>query len=156
MRIKVASTVLALLLALPHASAHASAFSSNEVASVDADGLAQLEQRAEHAEAREQAYLYTELVTIYTQLAGKQFAAGEYEQANASLKRIELFSQHIHSGLARNAKKLKDAEMMLHLASYHLGQYMRALSQDDQTPVKSTLKQLDKVHDELLQQVFAH
>jgi hypothetical protein len=156
MRINVASTVLAVLLTLPHTSAQAATLTLNDAVALDGEGLAQLEQRAEHAEAREQAFLYTELVTFYTQLAGKQFAAGEYEQANASLKRIELFSQHIHNGLARNAKKLKDAEMMLHLASYHLGQYMRSLSQDDQTPVKSTLRQLDKVHDELLQQVFAH
>jgi hypothetical protein len=154
MRITVASTVLALILAIPQA--HASMFVDHDETTLDAAGMAQLEQRAEHAEAREQAYLYTELVQLYTQIAGQQMAAGEMEQANATLKRIEGFSTRIHNALARNAKRLKDAEMLLHQASFKLGQYMRSLSSEDQPAVKSTMKQLDKVHEELLTQVFAH
>lgn len=152
MRITVASTVLLLLSVIP--SAHA--LTSNDVASLDAAALAQLEQRAEHAEMREQAFLYTELVQVYTQVAGQQMAAGEMEKANATLKLIQHFADKIHGGLAKNTKKLKDAEMMLHLATYHLGQYVHLVSTDDKPVAESTLKQLNKVHDELLAQVFAH
>jgi len=151
MRITVASTVVLFLLALPSARA----LSSHDDLTTDA-GLAQFELRAEHAEAREQAFLFTELVQVYILQAGKQIAAGEMDEANATLKRVQHCAEKIHGGLAKNTKKLKDAEMMLHMATYHLGQYMHTLSTDDKPTVESTLKQLDKVHEELLAQVFAH
>ena len=151
MRITVASTVVLLLASLPVARA----LSGNEVTSLDSAAMAQLEDRAQHAEMREQVYLYTELIQVYTQVAGRQIAAGELEQANATMTRIQSFAGHLHAALAKNTKKLKDAEMMLHMASYHLGQYMRTLSSDDKPEVESTLKQLEKVHEELLAQVFA-
>lgn len=151
MKITVASTLCLFLLALPSARA-----SSHDDLSGDAASLAQLEQRAEHAEAREQAYLFTELIQVYTTIAGKQVAAGELEQASTTLKHIQHCADMIHGGIAKNSKKLKDAEMMMHLAAYHLGQYMHSVSVDDVPAAESTLKQLNKVHDELLAQVFTH
>ena len=117
MRITVASTVVLLLVSFPAARA----LSSNEVSSGDSAALAQLEDRAQHAELREQAYLYTELIQVYTQVAGRQIAAGELEQANATMTRIQAFAGHLHGALAKNTKKLKDAEMMLHMASLPSG-----------------------------------
>ena len=152
MRITVASTVLLFLLALPVARG----MSSHDDATLDSAALAELELRAEHAEARQQAYLFTELVQIYTQVAGRQIAAGDLAAASATLKKIEWSANKIHKGLARDTKKLKDAEMMLHLATYHMGQYMRTLSSDDKRTFEITLKQLETVHEELLAQVFAH
>jgi hypothetical protein len=152
MRSTVASVVCVLLLTIPFARA---ASSHNDLV-LDAAALAQLELRAEHAEAREQAYLYTELLQAYTQAAGKQFAEGDLDQANATLKRVQHCTAMIHTSLAKNAKKLKDAEMMMHMARYHLGQYMHLVSSEDQAVAQSTLHQIDQVHDELLAQVFAH
>jgi hypothetical protein len=152
MRSTVASVVVALLLTLPCACKAA----SHDDLATDAAGLQQLEQRAEHAEAREQAYLYTELVQAYTQMAGKQMAAGDMDHANASLKRIQQFAALIHTGLAKDARKIKDAEMLMHSASFRLKQCLRAASDEDQPTIASTIKQLDKVHEELLAQVFAH
>jgi hypothetical protein len=152
MRSTVASVVVSVVLVFPLA-CHAS---SHEIEASDAAGLQQLEQRAEHAESREQAFLYTELVQVYTQVAGRQMADGEMDEANVTLKRIEHFAAIIHTNLVKNAKKLKDAEMLMHSATFHLGQYMHQVSSDDKPAVESTLKKLDKVHDELLAQVFAH
>ena len=152
MRITVASTVVFFLLSF----SAARGLSSHDDVALDAAGITQMEQRAEHAEAREQAFLYTQLVHVYTQVAGRQMAAGEMEQANATLKRVEECASKVHGGLAKNTKKLKDAEMLLHAATYHLGQSMRTLSSDDKAAAEATLKQLDKLHDELLAQVFAH
>ena len=154
MRITVASTVLLLLsLSLPSARAASSGVTDTNL---DAAGLALMEQRAEHAEARQQAYLYTELVQIYIQVAGRQIAAGDMDQANSTLTKIQHYTVLIHSGLAKNTKRVKDAEMILESARFHLGQYMHLVSSDDKAVVESTLKQLDKVHEEVLAQVFAH
>jgi hypothetical protein len=151
MRISVASAVF-LLLVLP--AAHAK--SNHDDPTLDPAALAQMETRADHAGVREQCYLYTELVQVYTDIAGRQMAAGDMEQANATLKRIQHFAALIHSAIARDTRHVKDAEKMVHMASYHLDQYMHRVSSDDKDAFESTVKQLDKVHEELLAQVFAH
>jgi len=152
MRVSVASTALLLLLSLPAARAH----SNHDDPALDPAALAQMETRADHAGVREQCYLYTELVQVYTEVAGRQMSAGEMEQANTTLKRIQHFAALIHAALARDTKHVKDAEKMVHMATYHLDQYMHRVSSDDKGAVETTVKQLDKVHEELLAQVFAH
>ena len=144
--------IVALLLPL-FCNTHA--FAAGNLAP-DAAALAQMETRAEHAIPREQCFLYTELVEIYTDVAARQLAAGEIEQASASLKRVQTFAEHIHMGLASDSKRLKNAEIRVHAASYRLGQFLHEVSSEDKPIVESTLKQLEKVHDELLTQVFAH
>jgi hypothetical protein len=152
MRISVASAALLFLLALPTARAHAK---SDEL-TLDPVALALMETRADHAGAREQCYLYTELVQVYTEVAGRQMAAGEMEKANTTLTRIQHFVALIHAALAKDTKHVKDAEKMVHMATYHLDQYMHRVSSDDKTVVESTKKDLDKLHEELLTQVFTH
>jgi hypothetical protein len=45
---------------------------------------------------------------------------------------------------------------MMHTATYRLTQCLHAASGEDQPVIASTIRQLDKVHEELLAQVFAH
>jgi hypothetical protein len=118
--------------------------------------LTMLEQRASLAQAREQIFLYTELVHGMTQLAGKQFLEGDFESGAATLKRIQHYAQLIHQNLANNTKRLKEAEKLMEHTTFHLGEYAHHASGDDKMALQATLKQLDGVHDELLSQVFAH
>jgi hypothetical protein len=148
-----AVTLLLLCVALPPA--HAASFSRDDV-TVDANALAELETRAEHAAAREQCFLYTELVRGYTDVAGRQLAAGDIEHASTTLQRVQHFAELIHLRLARDSKQLRNAEMLMHSAAYRLAQYTHVVSTEDKPVVETTLKQLDKVHAEMLAQVFAH
>ena len=148
----IASFALLAALALP--SAHASSNDSELV--LDSNRLAQLELRAEHAGSRERCYLYTELIHVYTEVAGKQIAAGDIEHATATLKRVQQFAGIIHTGLARDTKRLKDAEILLHNSTYRLGEYLHIVSSEDTELVQATKKQLDQIHEELLAQVFTH
>ena len=152
MRISVASTILLLVLAFPSARAHATY--TNDV--LDAAALADLEARAEHAQPNEQAFLYTQLVHEYVEVAGKQVASGDMDQATASLQRVQSYADRIHANLGKSAKRMKNAEMLMHLATYKLTELMHIISTEDSTLLQATLKRLDKLHDELLQQVFAH
>lgn len=145
------TTAAFLFLILPNQPASAAANLA-----LDAAGLAQLEIRADHAVPREQCFLYTELVEIYTDVAAKQLAAGDIDQAGTTLKRVQTFAERIHMGLARDTKRLKNAEMRVHAASFRLGQFLRSVSTEDKPIIESTLKQLEKVNAELLTQVFAH
>jgi hypothetical protein len=146
--------LLAILLCFA-APLRARALSLDEMILNDA-ALTQLEARAEAAQPREQCFLYAELVHNLTERAGKQLSDGESEQASATFKRIDALAQKIHMSLARDTKRLKNAEMLMHHTTRRLADMMHVASNDDRAVVQSTLKQLDKVQSELLAQVFVH
>ena len=150
MRLTLARAALVLIVSFSPAYA-----ATNGGFALDSAGLAQLEVRAEHAAAREQCYLYTELVQAYIELAGHQISAGEMEQAFASMKRVQAFTDRAHTGMAKDSKRLKEAEMVVHAATYRLEQAMHAVSDEDRAVFEATMKQLNKVHEELLAQVIA-
>ncbi len=123
---------------------------------LDDTALAQLEARAQQANPREQCFLYTELVQQMTAIAGKQLREGDSDHASATLKRVERYATLIHMNLARDTKRLKQAEMTMHAATRRLGEFLHLVSPEDKVVLEATLKQLDKVNEELLTQVFAH
>src|ERR1700679_76060 len=126
--------------------------SSNEE-SMDAQALAQLELRAQQASPRDQCYLYTELIHTMTELAGRQMLNGDVDQAAATLKKVNHYAQLVHSSLAENTKRIKNAEMLMHTTTYRLSEYLHKASTEDQDTIKATLKQLNQVHEELLAEV---
>ncbi len=149
-----ATLLLPLSLLVPLcATAHASSSDANLP---DAQALAQLELRAQQASPRDQCFLYTELVNTMTEIAGKQMLDGDVDQASATLKKVNHYAQLIHMDLASNSKRLKNAEMLLHHTTYRLGEYLHKASSEDQATLKTTLKQLDQVHEELLAEVMKH
>ena len=91
-----------------------------------------------------------------TEIAGKQMVDGDTDQASATLKKIEYYAQLIHLGLARDTKRLKNAEMLMHHTTRRLGEYLRRASGEDKPTLQATLKQLNVVQDEILTQVFNH
>ena len=122
----------------------------------DAQTLNRLELQAQEAKPREQCFLYAELVHTMTEIAGKQMLNGDIDQASATLKKVEHYAQLIHLGLARDTKRLKSAEMLMHHTTYKLNEYLHQASGEDQATLQATLKQLDSVQNELLTQVFNH
>ncbi|MDE3104043.1 MAG: hypothetical protein KGK08_02610 [Acidobacteriota bacterium] len=149
---KIAS-VLALLSAftlIP--AAHAATFDESIPT---AQTLQQLEQQALQADPREQIFLYTQLVHSMTELAGRQLLEGDADRASATLKQVARYVQLIHVGLARDSKRLKNAQLLMHHTTVRLNDFLHAASGDDRDTLQATLKQLDSVQDELLNQVFA-
>jgi len=122
----------------------------------DAQALSQLELRAQQANPRDQCYLYTQLVHTMTEIAVKQMANGEAEQANATLKQINRYARLIQVSLEQNTKRLKNAEMLMHHTTLRLAQALHLAPEDDRTNVQATLKQLDLVQNQILDQVFNH
>jgi len=122
----------------------------------DAQTLTRLELQAQEAKPREQCFLYTELVHTMTEIAGKQMLNGDVDQANATLKKVNHYAQLIHIDLAANSKRIKNAEMLMHNTTYKLTEFLHKASYEDQDALKGTLKQLNKVHEELLAEVLKH
>lgn len=154
---RILASAALLLLLLPSCANAASP--ANGETNPDSAALVQLDQRAQQADPREQCFRYTELAHAYAEIAGHQIAVGEMEQATASLKRVEHYAALVHSGLLRDAKKLKNlknAELLMHQTAHRLGECLHLVSTEDKPVVQATLKQLDQVNEELLAQVFAH
>ena len=122
----------------------------------DAQALSQLELRAQQANPRDQCYLYTQLVHTMTELAVKEMADGDDDQASATLKQINRYAHLIQVNLEQNTKRLKNAEMLMHHTTLRLAQALHLASEDDRTTVQATLKQLDLIQDQILNQVFNH
>lgn len=122
----------------------------------DAQTLSQMEQRAQQANPRDQCYLYTELVHTMTEMAVKQIADGDDGNTNAVLRQIDRYSHLIQESLAKNTKHLKNAEMLMHHTTRRLAESLHLASGDDRSNVQATLKQLDLVQDQILNQVFNH
>ncbi len=142
--------VLAMLLAAPSARA------ADDDVITDPQAIAQLEQRAALANPREQCFLYTELVHNMTIVAGRQMIEGDNARASETLKRVEKYAHLIHLGLAKDTKRLKNAEIMMHKTTYRLAGYLHQASDEDKPTLQAALKQLDTVQGELLDQVFSH
>ncbi len=118
--------------------------------------VAQLELRAAQAGLKDQCFLYTELVHTMTELAGHQMLAGDTDRANATLKRVTHYADLIHLNLSTDSKRLKNAEMLMQQTTFRMNGYLRATSGDDRANLQAALKQLNRVEDELMSQVFKH
>lgn len=81
---------------------------------------------------------------------------GDPDRASALLKRVSEYAQLIHMNLARDTKRLKNAEMLMHRTTYKLNEYLHNASSEDRPTLQATLKQLNQVQSELLTQVFNH
>jgi len=122
---------------------------------LDAGALMQLEQRAAEANPRDQCFLYAEVVQGFTELAGRQMAAGEEEQAGATMRHVDEIAVKLHGATAADAKRLKMAEVMMDRTTRHLADMVRVASTEQRTVMQRTLHHLNTVHSELLATVFA-
>ena len=122
----------------------------------DPQALNLLELHAQQAPPREQCFLYAQLVHTMTELAARELREGDVDTASTTLKKVEHYAQLIHLGLANDTKRLKNAELLIQHTTRRLGEYLHMASTEDRPTLQATLKHLDKVHDELLSQVFNH
>jgi hypothetical protein len=123
---------------------------------LDVREMTALEAKAAQAAPKEQCFLYAELAHSMTELASQQLSAGDTAKASASLKAVQMYAEKIHMGVADDAKKLKNAEILMRHTAYRLKEIMMGASLDDRPTLELTLKQLDQVQAEMLQQVFKH
>lgn len=138
---------LSLLLPLPRALAIDDKIPDMQV-------LMALEQRANQAPAKEQCFLYAELVHQMTELAGHQLSSGDIEHASITLKNIQEYAGKIHMGVANDSKRLKTAEILIRHTAFRLKDILSSASLEDRPTLDATLKQLDQVQAEMMLQVF--
>ncbi len=130
------------------------AFAANGDKILDAQELSALALRAEQATPKDRCYLYAELVSAMTELAGRQMDAGDTSDASASLKAIQNYTAKIHIDLNENSKKLKDAQIMMRRTAFRLKALMMNASLNEQPVFQSTLAELDQVQSQMMLTVF--
>jgi hypothetical protein len=120
----------------------------------DPTALAALQVKADQAQPRDRCFLYAKLVSQMTDLAGRQFLSGDSRQASETLRRVQLYAEKIHTGVANDSKKLKDAELLMQRTSFRLKDILNEASFEDRQALEATLKQLNQVQAQLMTQVF--
>ena len=110
--------------------------------------------RASHAQPRDQCFLYAELVRQMTDLMLRQYAAGDVEEAQATLHGIQQFVQKIHPSLAAHDKRLKNAQILLSQTAFRLNEMLRESDYQDRPLVEQTLAQVNHAQDEALMQLL--
>ena len=116
--------------------------------------LEELQTKADQAQPRDKCFLYAELVSQMTDLAGQQFNSGDPGQALETLTRVQRYAEKIHTGVADDSKKLKDAESLMQRTSFRLKGMLNKASYEDRPALELTLKQLNQLQTELMMQVF--
>lgn len=113
-----------------------------------------LEQRAAQAPAKDQCFLYAQLVHEMIEFSAQQYAAGDVQKATGMLKKAQEFTHKIHMVLASNDKKLKDAQILLRHTAFRLTELLHASSYEDRPLVQETLAQLNQAENDAMMQVF--
>ncbi len=129
--------------------------SSPDEAALDAAALSQMEVRADHALARDQCYLYTELLHGLTELAGRQMEAGQDDAAAATMVQVDAVATKMEVATGKDAKRLKNAELLLEHTTRRLSDMLRVASGEQRGVMQTTLKHLYAVHTSVLAMVFA-
>lgn len=123
---------------------------------LDARSLADLQAKAAAASPNEQPYLYAQLVHSMTELATVQFQSGDTRTASQSLKTAQSYAARIQMSLLHDARKLKDAEILIRHTAFRLHELLTGASMDDRPTLEATIQQLNQVQSEMMMQVFHH
>jgi hypothetical protein len=139
-----------VIFILPSTSAYASA------SGVDNSPIAvtALQAKADQARPRDRCFLYAELVSRLTDLAGRQFNSGDSVQASETLQLVQRYAEKIHMDVADDSKKLKNAELLVQRTSIRLKDILSEASYEDRPALEATLRQLNQVQEQLMTQFF--
>ena len=121
---------------------------------VSEQSIAALELKANMAGPKEQCFLLAELVHEMIEYSSAQYAAGEFEKASDTLKRVSLVSQKIHMMVTNDEKRLKNAQILLRHTAFRLSELLHNSSIEDRPLVEATLVQVNQIQTETMMAVF--
>jgi hypothetical protein len=148
-KVRFVATVVVISTLLP-------AFAYAPAAALDDSptALVALQAKADQAQPKDRCFLYAELVSKMTDMAGQQFNSGNSGQASETLKLVQTYAEKIHFGVADDSKKIKGAEVLMERTSFRLKNILGEASYEDRQALEATLIQLNQVQAQLMTQVF--
>lgn len=128
--------------------------SSPDDKTYDETTIAALESRIGQAPAREQCFLYAELIHQMTEFSLRQYAAGDVDQASELLKQVQKIVQKMHLSVGDNDKRIKNAEILLRHSAFRLKEMLQSSGSEERPLVEATLAQVNQAQNETMLQVF--
>ena len=122
---------------------------------LDATVLLQMEQRADAAQPRDQCWMFAEVLHGLTELAGREIAAGDDEDASTTLTHIDSVAAKMQKVSASNAKRLKNAELLLEHVTRRLNDMAHVASVGQRNAMQTTMQCVDHLHTQVLAVIFA-
>lgn len=116
--------------------------------------LIALQVKADQARPKDRCFLYAELVSRMTDLAGQQFNAGDSRQASETLKLVQSYAEKIHMGVADDSKKIKNAELLVQRTTIRVKDILSEASYDDRPALEATQKKLNQIQEQLMTELF--
>ncbi len=126
------------------------------VIALDAVTLTHMEEQAALANPRERCFRYTELLAALTEVEGQQIAAGQEDQARATMQKMDEIAAKVQVAAAGDAKKLKDTEKMLEYATHRVSDMVHVVGVGQQQALQATWQHMNQVHSSVLAMVFSH
>ena len=123
---------------------------------MDVTALAQMETSVAAADPRDRCFLYTKLLHDWTELAGHDLAAGDESAAEIAMQHADANAARLKVAIAKDSKRLKNAEQLLEHSAHRLTDMLRVASMDQHDAMQTVLRHVNSVHDDLLAAVFAH
>lgn len=148
MRIWSKCLVLCCALSIPACAA------SYRTANSEEENLASLEQRAAQAPTKSQCFFYAQLLHETVEYSARQYAAGNIEKASGALRHSQSVTRKIEMLLASDARKIKEAEILLRRTVFRLKDVLHTGKCDDAALVQETLAQLNVAQSDLMLRVF--
>jgi hypothetical protein len=145
---------MALLLALSLVAVPLYAASSDE-APAEQQAIEALEAKADHAQPRDQCFLYAEVMHRMTELSLSQYASGNVAKATSLLKQIQQLSHKIHLSVSDNDKRLKHAEILLSRTAFRLTELLHSSDFQDRPLIKQTIAEVNQAQNAAMMQVFS-
>jgi hypothetical protein len=114
-----------------------------------------MEQRADAAQPRDQCYLFAEVLHGLTELAGREIAAGDDQDAGTTLTHIDSLAAKMQAVSAANARHLKNAELLLEHVTRRLNDMAHVASGEQRNAMQLTLQCVDHLHTQVLAVIFS-
>ncbi len=120
----------------------------------DPQSIAALQARISQAPAKEQCFLYAELIHEMTEYSLHEYAAGNVERASALLQQVQQMAHKLHAAVSENDKRLKNAELLLRHTAFRLTEMVHSMSYEDRPVAEEALNQVNAADQKAMMQVF--
>ena len=116
--------------------------------------LEALKARAENAKPQDQAHLFATIARREVNEADRFYTEGDITNATKAVDDVVHYAARATEAALKSGKHLKDTEILLRATARRLDDVRRTLNFEDRPYVEAAVKQVEKLRQKLLEQMF--
>lgn len=128
--------------------------SVSAVARSSDEPLDALKARAENARPQDQVHLFAEIARREVNEADRFYTAGDIAAATQAVDDLVRYATRATDAAQKTGKHLKETEILLRSTARRLDDVRKTLNFDDRPYVEAAVKQVEKLRQQLLDQMF--